>query len=136
MGDVGSAFLGYSFAALPILAVKDGSESFGKLLFAGVALVWLFFFDTVFTFLQRVYNRERVWQAHRSHIYQQLVINGFSHQTVTIIYGTASILNVILLVGLILNVNFSIYLYGFILLQSIGLSILLFWVKRTGVQGK
>ncbi len=136
MGDVGSAFLGYSFAALPILAVKDGSESFGRLLFAGVALVWLFFFDTIFTFLKRVYNRERVWQAHRSHIYQQLVINGFSHQTVAILYGMASVLNVILLIGLILDVNFSIYLYGFILLESIGLSIFLFWVKKAGAQSR
>ncbi len=136
MGDVGSAFLGYSFASLPILALTDDSENFGKFLFAGIVLVWLFFFDTIFTFLHRVYKRERVWQAHRSHIYQQLVIKGFSHQTVTILYGTISVLNVILLVGLILEENFSIYLYSFILLESIGLTIFLFCVKKAGIQGR
>ncbi len=31
-------------------------------------------------------RREKIWQAHRSHLYQRMVINGLSHRRVTGIY--------------------------------------------------
>ncbi len=95
MGDVGSAFLGYSFAVLPFLSVREWSENTVNqmfLPFITVLLVWLFVFDTVFTFIRRILNGEKVWEAHRGHIYQKLVIDGFPHRTVTIIYGLCSAL--------------------------------------------
>ena len=82
MGDVGSAFLGYTFAVLPVVAVQHNP----RLALAGVLLVWPFVFDAAFTFLRRLRNAENVFAAHRSHLYQRLVIAGSRHRTVTLLY--------------------------------------------------
>lgn len=88
MGDVGSAFLGYTFAVLPVIAVQHNP----RLAVAGVLLVWPFVFDSIFTFLRRLRNRENVFTAHRSHLYQRLVIVGYSHWAVTLLYiGLAAV---------------------------------------------
>lgn len=94
MGDVGSAFLGYTFAVLPLFALagKKAGNNPGFLPFAGVLFVWLFFFDTVRTFFIRLIKRERFWQAHRKHIYQQFIIKGYAHRSVTILYGVITFL--------------------------------------------
>ena len=82
MGDVGSAFLGFTFAALPVSAAQQNP----RLAVAGVLLVWPFVFDATFTFLRRLRNGENVFAAHRSHLYQRLVIAGYRHRTVTLLY--------------------------------------------------
>ncbi len=95
MGDVGSAFLGYSFAVLPFLSIQEWDENIINQLYLpiiAVLLVWFFVFDTIFTFLRRIFKGEKVWVAHRGHIYQKLVIEGFSHQATTILYGLFSFL--------------------------------------------
>jgi len=97
MGDVGSAFLGYTFAVLPLLAEREiGSDSTARQLLplAAVFLNWLFIFDTVYTFIRRLLRREKVWQAHRSHIYQKFVSAGFAHQTISSLYGGISLITV------------------------------------------
>lgn len=83
MGDVGSAFLGYTFAALAVL----GAQHHGKLAFIGALVLWPFLFDTLFTLGRRWQRGENVFQAHRSHLYQRLVISGHSHRTVTLLYA-------------------------------------------------
>ncbi len=87
MGDVGSAFLGYTFAVIPLLAMSDGQASRGGLFLAGVSFLWLFAFDTLFTFAVRLLKGEKVWLAHRQHLYQQMVIEGAGHALVTLIYA-------------------------------------------------
>lgn len=90
MGDVGSGFLGYAFAVLTILA----SQSNPVFVLAGLALVWPFVFDATLTFFRRLVRGEKVWVAHRSHIYQRLVISGLSHRQVSIIYIGLALLGV------------------------------------------
>lgn len=82
MGDVGSAFLGYSFAILPVIAAQTEPA----LALTGVLLLWPFLFDTMFTFLRRLRRRENIFVAHRSHLYQRLVIAGATHRSVTLGY--------------------------------------------------
>ncbi|HEY69046.1 MAG TPA: glycosyltransferase family 4 protein [Anaerolineae bacterium] len=82
MGDVGSAFLGYSFAVLPIIA----SQMDYRAALAGILLVWPFVFDSVFTILRRSLRGESILSAHRTHLYQRLIIVGQSHRNVTLIY--------------------------------------------------
>jgi UDP-N-acetylmuramyl pentapeptide phosphotransferase/UDP-N-acetylglucosamine-1-phosphate transferase len=82
MGDVGSAFLGYTFACLAVIGSRN-DPIYGL---AGIFLVWPFVFDSIFTFFRRWRNHENVFTPHRSHLYQRLVISGFSHRTVTLIY--------------------------------------------------
>ena len=82
MGDVGSAFLGFTLAVLAVL----GGLADARLPFAGVLLLWPFLFDTIFTILRRLRRRENIFAAHRSHLYQRLVIAGWRHRTVTLLY--------------------------------------------------
>lgn len=88
MGDVGSASLGFLFAALPFF-VEGGTSSnvVFRLPLAAALLLWPSVFDTIYTFLRRLIKRENVFAAHRSHLYQRLVIAGWSHQTVSFLYS-------------------------------------------------
>ncbi len=82
MGDVGSAFLGYTLAVLAVIAGSGET----RMPIAGALLVWPFIFDTAFTFIRRLLRRENVVSAHRSHLYQRLIIAGRSHRFVTSLY--------------------------------------------------
>lgn len=87
MGDAGSSFLGFSFAVLPIVGYKAGSNRNDLLLTIGILAVWPFIFDSIITLIRRGLRGEKVWSAHREHLYQRLVIGGWSHSTVTLIYA-------------------------------------------------
>jgi UDP-N-acetylmuramyl pentapeptide phosphotransferase/UDP-N-acetylglucosamine-1-phosphate transferase len=82
LGDVGSAFLGFTFAVLPVAAAQHDS----RLAVVGILFVWPFVFDTTFTLLRRLRHRENIFVAHRSHLYQRLVTVGYSHRFVTLLY--------------------------------------------------
>lgn len=88
MGDVGSSFLGFILAAL---AVYAGSRSPASAT-AGMLFVWPFVFDATFTFLRRASRRENVLDAHRSHLYQRLVLTGVSHRTTALLYGALAVI--------------------------------------------
>lgn len=88
MGDVGSAFLGYCFAVLPLIALREAGPA-GMVTVPGFALlvVWPFLSDGFVTFIRRARRLEPVWKAHRSHLYQKLVRTGWSHAQVSGLYG-------------------------------------------------
>ncbi|MBL9188090.1 MAG: glycosyltransferase family 4 protein [Opitutaceae bacterium] len=94
MGDAGSTVLGFCFAALPLLAVVEMRRAgqFELWLAAGALAVWPFLADGTFTILRRLRRGENILQAHRSHLYQRLVIAGVSHARVTIVYGALALL--------------------------------------------
>ncbi len=92
MGDVGSAFLGYSFAVLPLLPIAADP----RLPVAGALLLWPFLLDTTFTIFQRFRRGENIFSAHRSHLYQRLVIAGHSHRSVTLIYSALAGLGLVM----------------------------------------
>lgn len=79
MGDVGSSFLGFLFAALPFYIQSQTRTDF---FFATGIFLWFFLSDGVFTMIRRVLKGEKIWIAHRSHLYQRLVISGLSHSRV------------------------------------------------------
>lgn len=94
MGDVGSTFLGFSFASLPFLAsYSDGDAVAGTpFILIGFLLVWPFVLDASFTFLRRALNRENVFKAHRSHLYQRLAScypddRTANHRRTALLYG-------------------------------------------------
>lgn len=89
LGDVGSGFLGYSFAIMPLLALRhDRLATISPLL--GLLFVWPFVFDTAWTFFRRLRKGENVFVAHRSHLYQRLIIAGYSHRFVMVLYGASA----------------------------------------------
>lgn len=109
MGDVGSAFLGYTFAAFPLIFRSYEPEKSGIspiIPLIALLIVWLFIFDTVYTFVIRLLKKQKVWNAHREHIYQKLIIAGYSHRFVAGMYG---------------------------LLSALATAIVIFWLKFDGI---
>lgn len=82
LGDVGSAFLGYCFAVLPLAIVR--ADPAGPWL-AGF-FVAPFLVDSMLTFLRRAARRENLFKAHRHHFYQRLVDAGLPHGRVAALY--------------------------------------------------
>ncbi len=79
MGDVGSGFLGYAFAVFAFSGEKTGSVP--ALVFG--LLLSVFVVDSTMTLFRRISHRERLSEAHRSHVFQLAVKRGFSHQQVS-----------------------------------------------------
>lgn len=77
MGDVGSQFLGFAFAALGLLLAR--TDASGTLILLVPLLLFHFIFDTLFTAARRWWRGENVTQAHRSHLYQRLAHAGLGH---------------------------------------------------------
>ena len=94
MGDVGSTFLGAVFAGL-VLQASSWIEAFGYLLVATPLLA-----DACLCVPRRLLAGQRVFQAHRLHLFQRLQQAGWSHARVSLTYisGTA-LLAVAMLVG-------------------------------------
>jgi UDP-N-acetylmuramyl pentapeptide phosphotransferase/UDP-N-acetylglucosamine-1-phosphate transferase len=84
MGDVGSLFIGYVLAAFAVAAATSGEQPAP---FIALLLIFsTFIYDATFTLLRRLRRGERLIEAHRSHLYQRLVIAGQSHRRVTLTY--------------------------------------------------
>jgi Fuc2NAc and GlcNAc transferase len=73
LGDAGSGFLGYTFAALPMLAPEP--RRVDAVIFVAMSL-WLFLADAAWTLGRRLLRGARWHEAHREHLYQLLVIAG------------------------------------------------------------
>ena len=80
LGDVGSAPLGY-LAGVGILA---GSGLGAFPLPCGLLVFLPFIADASFTLARRMVSGERFWEPHRTHLYQRLVLAGWSHRRVVL----------------------------------------------------
>ena len=85
MGDVGAATLGFLFAAIPFAARPLGPQALTAWVVAA-AVTWPFVFDSGFTLVRRWRRGEKVTEAHRSHLYQRLVIAGWGHAATSTLY--------------------------------------------------
>lgn len=120
MGDVGSAFLGFSFASITLLPTQPNAQW----AIAGALLLWPFLFDGTFTLLQRLRRGENIFAAHRSHLYQRLVIAGYSHRAVTVLYLGFALVGVILAYTFVVGYPISPWLIAIGLPSLAGLQIL------------
>jgi UDP-N-acetylmuramyl pentapeptide phosphotransferase/UDP-N-acetylglucosamine-1-phosphate transferase len=136
MGDVGSAFLGYTFAVLPLMFnSRLGATGGFAPLAAGILAVWLFVFDSTFTILRRLRRGENVFNAHRSHLYQRLVIAGNTHQSVSLLYCGLAILGAVLAVGWTVQLP-NIALITAILLPLLWLALWIFVIRQEQKQAQ
>lgn len=120
MGDIGSATLGFLFAALAVVPTPLGSHA----PVAAVLLVWPFVFDAGLTFVVRLARRESVFKAHRSHIYQRLVLLGVSHSRVTLLYGAMATIGLVASVATISHPDLEGYPVAVVFLAALLLSLL------------
>jgi UDP-GlcNAc:undecaprenyl-phosphate GlcNAc-1-phosphate transferase len=91
MGDCGSQFLGYLCALLALFVSVTTEEHYPFLGF--VILLSPFLYDVIFTLFRRMQRRENILRAHRSHLYQRLLIAGFSHAQVLRIVGATFVIS-------------------------------------------
>lgn len=76
MGDTGSTALGFLAAACTLW----GSKANLFPLWIAILVFSPFIVDATVTLLRRLLRGEKVWQAHRSHYYQRLVLLGWGHR--------------------------------------------------------
>ena len=93
MGDVGSTFLGFTFAFMALAASRRIDQ-----FVSGVLMLWPFMFDSGFTIVRRLMLRENILIAHRSHLYQRLALAGWSTSSVTALYSLLALISAALAV--------------------------------------
>jgi UDP-GlcNAc:undecaprenyl-phosphate GlcNAc-1-phosphate transferase len=84
MGDVGSQFCGFVLAMLGVAAARFGSVEMSLLIVP--MLIHAVLFDVAFTLLRRLFNGDRLTQAHRSHLYQIAHRSGIDAKYVALIH--------------------------------------------------
>lgn len=125
MGDGGSQSIGFLIAAFAVLTAS-GSGGPVTPLFTPVAFM-PFLFDVTFTLVHRFRRKRNLFEAHKEHLYQLLVRMGRSHEQVTTLYLTLTVVSttvaivanamnprlqfiaVALLIGLFAPLAFAIY---------------------------
>ncbi|WP_230411840.1 MraY family glycosyltransferase [Denitromonas iodatirespirans] len=88
MGDAGSGFLGI---VLGILSFQAAAVS-PSLFWSWTILLGVFVVDATYTLLRRLFRGERVYEAHRSHAYQQASRRAGRHLPVTLTVGALNLL--------------------------------------------
>lgn len=76
MGDCGSITLGYLVATLALIGIHDGLFD----IWVPLLIFSPFIGDATITLIRRLLRGERVWEAHREHYYQRLVLAGWGHR--------------------------------------------------------
>jgi UDP-N-acetylmuramyl pentapeptide phosphotransferase/UDP-N-acetylglucosamine-1-phosphate transferase len=88
MGDSGSIFLGFLAGTLSLQGASQGLFP----LWVALLVFSPFVVDATFTLLRRLVQGERIWLAHRGHIYQRLVRLGWGHRPVLLrAYGLMAV---------------------------------------------
>lgn len=81
MGDAGSTLLGFLAGTLSVLEVHRGLFDF----WVPVLIFSPFIVDATATLFRRLFRGERIWQAHRQHYYQRLVLLGWSQRKTVLV---------------------------------------------------
>jgi len=86
-GDVGSISLALFLGYFMIKTIID-SRQIGYILFFSIYGI-----DAIITILNRIKNKENIFEAHRSHLYQYLANEkGYSHILISVIYAVLQLL--------------------------------------------
>jgi Fuc2NAc and GlcNAc transferase len=88
MGDAGSSFLGFMFAALALETAREAPPLF----WSWTILLGVFMVDATTTLVRRLIRGENVSSAHRSHAYQHAAVRYAAHGPVTV---TAAAINML-----------------------------------------
>jgi len=113
LGDVGSLPLGLISAYLLYRLAGTGA------LTAALILPLYHVLDATTTLVRRLARGEKVWQAHRSHFYQQATDNGFS---VLAIVAQVALLNLVLVLLAMLSIGTPAFVQICCLVTALGLT--------------
>jgi UDP-GlcNAc:undecaprenyl-phosphate/decaprenyl-phosphate GlcNAc-1-phosphate transferase len=133
MGDVGSAFLGFVFAVLAIIAARyDHSHTSFMVM---PLLLFNVIYDTFFTFIRRSLRGDRVLDAHRTHLYQLFNRLGYSHRTVSLFHYCVCIIQGLAAVWMV-NIPGSgrVFVFvPFLILQILYSFVIINSAKKSGI---
>lgn len=76
MGDAGSITIGFLAGTLMILGVRERVFD----IWVPIMIFSPFILDATVTLLRRAFRRKKIWEAHREHFYQRVVLSGWSHR--------------------------------------------------------
>ena len=76
LGDVGSVSLGFLVGVISVLGIHERVFD----IWVPILIFSPFIVDATVTLFRRLLRREKIWQAHRQHYYQRLVVSGWSHR--------------------------------------------------------
>ena len=127
MGDAGSLALGFLFAAFLLYGTGTGAFA----LPVALMVMLLFLTDTTLTLLFRVIRGERWYNAHRQHLYQRLIENGWTHGRVAMLYQLINL--AVVLPGIVFAVYFPALAWAAAL--ALTLIIVLGWYLMTSRPG-
>lgn len=99
LGDAGSTFLGFWFATAALVSASRPTALPLTVLLTALAP---FLLDGTFTLVRRMARGERVWRAHRTHLYQRAVGSGLPQRLVLVAYcvwSSVAAAEALLLVG-------------------------------------
>jgi Fuc2NAc and GlcNAc transferase len=85
LGDAGSGALGLAAVTGGALLIRGH----GLHPLAAFLPLYPLFLDAAATLARRILRKERIWEAHRSHLYQRLANGGWGHRKVTLLYAAA-----------------------------------------------
>ncbi len=129
MGDVGSITMGYLLAFFSLWGIQ-----------AKIFMWWIpilifspFIVDATITLIKRLYNREKVWEAHKSHYYQKLVQSGWGHRK-TAIYEYILMATIACSVIAVQALNSDTLTFFLTLVWLLIYIVIIFVVSRLGTQ--
>jgi UDP-N-acetylmuramyl pentapeptide phosphotransferase/UDP-N-acetylglucosamine-1-phosphate transferase len=126
MGDVGSVSTGFLAAALIVLGCRDGVFD----LWVPLIAFSPFILDATVTLARRAFRQEKVWEAHRDHYYQRLVLSGWGHRrTVLAEYGVMALCG-----GLALFYQYASEEWRLVVLGAWGIVFLYFALAVRGLE--
>lgn len=99
MGDAGSSTIGFLVGAFIIWGNNENIIAFWQ----SLLIFSPFIVDATVTLASRIINKERFWEAHKTHYYQRLVNSGWSHKktvlyeyTVIILCSVSAVISVVI----------------------------------------
>jgi UDP-N-acetylmuramyl pentapeptide phosphotransferase/UDP-N-acetylglucosamine-1-phosphate transferase len=97
MGDVGSTFIGYTIGCLAMVQTPGilRSDNF----FVLIILMLPVLFDATFTLLVRMIKGEKWYRPHKCHLFQRLILSGYTHAQVSSAYGAMTVFLGLLVLG-------------------------------------
>ena len=116
MGDVGSLTLGAWFGVMSLIGVSQS----GLPVEAFLILLGVFVFDATFTLVRRLLKRKRITQAHREHLYQKLILAGWSHGKVAVLIGAMAFVAAVLATLVVWNPDHGLWFFVVALVMLVG----------------
>ena len=120
LGDVGSLALGAWFGVTSLIGVTR----YGLPLEAFLILLAVFVFDATLTLVQRLLQGKPVIQAHREHLYQKLILAGWSHRNVSVLVGIMALFAALLATMTVWSPDHGLWFFLVTLVMLLGYAML------------